>query len=90
MTTKTEVKHTPGPWLVSIHSENDPLNVTYKLFDSPKSLAEVHANVSLIAAAPKLLEAAKSLVSFCENDPTGEALLFLKEIKAAIAKAVVK
>ena len=72
MSTKTEVKHTPGPWKVSdggrsfgitIRNEEDAIlaDVHDRLdgVNNAERYVEALANAALIAAAPELLEAAK-------------------------------
>lgn len=98
MTTKTEAKHTSGPWeyekdftgtwyVTSPHSPNhDPIATVGKL---------AIANARLIAAAPELLEALEQLFEHCamihkhwgenSNDKQADAAIALG--KAAIRKA---
>lgn len=67
MTTKTQVKHTPGPWRYGISSKNmsqffignNDYTKTIAIVDSFH--VEHEANAALIAAAPELLEALKQL-----------------------------
>ncbi len=78
-------KHTAGPWIVSSRSVDTPINdVTYKLFHNPKTLAEVTANITLIAAAPEMFDALNALVMFgmLDFDPVCKA-----DIQKLIAKA---
>ena len=64
-------KHTPGPWVVSKCPIDQELMIS--TYESPNYLAstfkygfedEVEANARLIAAAPELLEVAKSAAGF--------------------------
>jgi hypothetical protein len=74
MNTKTETKHTPGPWRVSEGMTPDTLLVrddehgiaqvwaAYKP-DGPLEVGTKEANARLIAAAPELLEALRYLLN---------------------------
>ena len=74
----TEVKHTPGPWLIEEDDHEEEFEI-YPQKDGPPPLgrwAEIctvkdyhgspKANAHLIAAAPDLLEALKAAVSALE------------------------
>lgn len=86
----SEVKHTPGPWLIA---ENSPTfvyaldSVGHNEFDlnvqGRGQFRERHiANARLIAAAPDLLEALKGVVAVADRK-TDE----FDRARAAIAKA---
>ena len=55
--TKTEVKYTPGPWLVMGNQRNGHFDYVLPMSENK----EFQANVRLIAAAPELLEALKAM-----------------------------
>ncbi len=86
-------KHTPGPWQWTQHF--DPTISIYKdgfgqiarLYDSSAGTGK--ANAILIAAAPDLLAALKSIVEVIGNTEYGEIdrKLAVKDARAAIAKA---
>jgi hypothetical protein len=88
--------HTPGPWRAQPESNNYQVRV----YEGPCSRCvadvwgdcdelayHVHANASLIAAAPDLLAALKALVEDgrCSTYPADDGLLAVAD--AAIAKA---
>lgn len=75
------VKHTPGPWAVSLGMR------TIQVIAGSFRLAigidkEAEANARLIAAAPELLEALKGLCGLAELRPG-----HLQDYKAAVADA---
>lgn len=89
----SEAKHTPGPWQWTQHF--DPTISIYKdgfgqiarLYDSSAGTGK--ANARLIAAAPDLLDALKTIVEVIGNTEYGEIdrKLAVKDARAAIAKA---
>lgn len=91
-------KHTPGPWSV----DKDGRSLLYKnpLMGPSRFLAhdtftepfkdEQRANMSLIAAAPELLEELQGLVSLIEQEYPHQAGTWLESARAAIAKATAK
>jgi hypothetical protein len=98
MNTKTESKHTPGPWMAGKQVIEDELNVPYvSIRQGQKHIAQVtygmppemFANARLIAAAPELLEALDEIEGLPVNDD-GERIIppgFLDKARYAIAKA---
>lgn len=93
-------RHTPGPWRVIAYGIDTGPQGAFVPFGgcgvcgccgSPWMNGEKdcdQADAYLIAAAPDLLEALESLVSFHESlDPTGVALDEFNAGRAAIAKA---
>lgn len=67
MTTQTEVKHTPGPWLKSgcvVLSNDEDRGMRFATAERVRGRnpEEQEANARLIAAAPELLEAIKELI----------------------------
>ena len=95
-------KHTAAPWLIGENrfdydliirsANNDPVcSVIYAGY----SKTEAKANAQLIAAAPALLEALKSVVAFCDEDmqhrvQTSREYDIKTAAQAAIAKAEVQ
>ena len=91
-------KHTPGPWHVAngvqIRSARDQIAKVWMMRNG-----EGNANAKLIAAAPELLEALRSVWLWMEDQADGQSkgghatfdLMLLKEqrdiARAAIAKA---
>ena len=79
-------KHTPGPWAirngVQIRSERDQIAKVWMMRQG-----EGKANARLIAAAPELLEALKTLVHEVSSQP-GSLDAFEDEINAAVAVIV--
>jgi hypothetical protein len=84
--------HTPGPWTKSEGSSVAALNFrgdpgrTRKIADvyaGGGTLAERHANAHLVAAAPELLEALRTMLAYAT---TADSQAVAKA-KAAIAKA---
>ena len=77
-------KHSPGPWIVDRHADNEELVVrsdpdwgivancqtdSYSLSEQENLMAEIQANARLIAAAPEMLEA---LQWIADHGDTGE------------------
>jgi len=96
-------EHTPGPWFVSVHDDNnetvvrcrenqgyEPIicNCEYDNIDIV-TVEELAANARLIAAAPNLLAACKDLVRRAETMTDGEwgEPEEIAQAKAAIAQA---
>ena len=100
----SETKHTPGPWsvydqrhLFTDHEGSARLIAgdiwiacVHGSHVGPQSKEEADANISLIAAAPEMLEAAEGIVSrwdsplWKDQPHTG---VFIDRLRAAIAKA---
>ena len=90
---KTESRHTPGPWRVGDagHTVFGPPNGN----PSPETIANVRgrSNARLIAAAPEMLEALKSIADGIVMDQSkpydhiDTVLAYQKLARAAIAKA---
>ena len=99
-------KHTPGDWTVAFYAIQDGAGGTSccAVKAGSRTLArtacqvvidEDEANIRLMAAAPKLLEAlddAESFIVGFEDDETQEPLVgkLLARIRAAIAKATIQ
>lgn len=83
-------QHTPGPWKLngSIVTTENGTPIASAQYYGIHGSKECDDNALLIAAAPELLEACQSLVNWCDkNKPAGEALFFVTQARAAIAKA---
>lgn len=99
-------KHTPGPWTVIYCNRDLPPHVTAKLRFKPVDVMigdrrlrisendSGDADARLIAAAPELLEAARTFQEYCEAIDDGDdvaAMHFFaiaqQQFKAVIAKA---
>lgn len=94
-------QHTPGPWLTEgnlIYALDETGRVDRfcaRVFQpsrirasSPRTPdAELQANVSLITAAPDLLEALETAVEWDSHDSKGVPAVWLESALAAIAKA---
>ncbi len=96
-------KHTPGPWRVnsedavlSIESDSEDCGVICMVssnvepgIEAPEE--ETNANAALIAAAPGLLEAAKTLLADLDKQLRGgranDHLKHIAELRAAVTKA---
>ena len=84
---------TPGPWHmyelhpgIEINAETRDGIAMVNLDDTDEdALAETEANARLIAAAPDLLEACKSLLS--SRQESDEEMAAFKAMRAAVAKA---
>ena len=101
----SETKHTPGPWSVydqrhlftnhegsaRLIAGNIWIACVHGSHVGPQSKEEADANISLIAAAPELLEALESLIanvySCACTMPTKEEREAWDKADAAIAKA---
>jgi len=92
------MKYTPGPWEYQesfrdwegheIYHANK--GIAYTLTDECSIIdEEAAANALLISAAPDLLEALEQCANWAENftEKTGQELIWLAKVKAAIAKA---
>ena len=95
MKTKTQT-HTPGPWSLSVgRTINGSRAVMPSDDGSDKNGREIavmrgvdgEANARLIAAAPDLLEAARTAASNIEEGYPQDASVILEELLSAIAKA---
>lgn len=95
--TKTEAKHTRGPWSMSkTYDKGEPSGIVihppHFYFEGEISQVNI-CNARLIAAAPELLEAAKGalevLANFDENEISDWHRIdgIIAELKAAIVKA---
>jgi hypothetical protein len=97
-TIKHAAKHTPGPWLAT----KRPIDSRYQIEAADGSRLvtlpfsdTIESDARLIAAAPELLEALKSLFEHCammhnqwgEGDNTKQADAAIAAGKAAIARA---
>lgn len=93
-------QHTPGPWRMSADSD-ETMNPAFLITESnttdwPSIVAEVNgeANARLIAAAPDLLEALKSVQAAIYIDDAGQLRLTRSfdesVLDAAIARATHK
>ena len=93
----TQLKHTPGPWLVIERSDdwmtitdNPSMSVGFvDVWDFDYNEKRLEANANLIAAAPELLKHLEWAVSCLHFDPDDlpEAAQKLNAALAAIAKA---
>lgn len=92
----SESKHTPGPWLVQMEWQGEPVvalvanpgrSVYVVSEDGPPRNGE--ANARLIAAAPELLEALKALQKVGVLNPTNSPRVnqAISDMVAAIKKA---
>jgi hypothetical protein len=86
--------HTPGPWHADLPEKihprfvRDTAEVVIAYCD--RGLEEAKANARLIAAAPELLEACKTLVAARDGSINGMAMMTdvaADQARAAIAKA---
>lgn len=86
----SETKHTPGPWRVnektSLVEQDDPLGL---FVADCRMLDEGRANAHLIAAAPDMLDALKTILGdpdiMCTHN--GNHFCSFDVVRAAIAKA---
>lgn len=85
-------QYTPGPWHAAIHAEglgivhphaNGPYWIADVIYHQPDGACET-ANALLIAAAPDLLSALRTLLGEVE----GCACVSERQARAAIAKAI--
>jgi hypothetical protein len=100
MNTKTEAKHTEGPW--SIGAETDfiqdclyvPINadsigtLEIGLVNTADDQDQGTANARLIAAAPDLLEAAKGVLDSWDNHGGDVDAVDIYAVRQAIDKAL--
>lgn len=94
----SETKHTPGPWVVKsarsgfyVESQFDVIVESLDEYGRYGAIDD-EANARLIAAAPELLEALKSIAEFWNRDQNEEAMIgacwhAVETAEAAIAKA---
>jgi len=109
MTTETQDKHTPGPWRITHNGSYSPprFEISGRAGDGreygfaevsawPLHAGEAEANARLIAAAPEMLEALKTLTPIASDqhahitsDCGGNCpdLIAIKQARAAIARA---
>lgn len=96
----SDIKHTPGPWIVThdrrlIEAEyREGYVASVSFYDSqfcgPEDEAEAAANACLIAAAPDMLEALRFAERACASEdfePREALMKILDRARAAIAKA---
>lgn len=83
--TKSIAKYTPGPWEVWT-IKNDRMDRIEHYVENAKE-EEGHANASLIAAAPELLDACKEALAHFNKYTAGIALDCKDSLRIAIAKA---
>lgn len=89
-----EIKHTPAPWHVGDTNKNfdaivygaDSLCIANCTKVRGRSIEEEDANAQLIAAAPELLEALKSLVNAHDTTCRSESIA-ITQARKAINKA---
>ena len=77
--------YTPGPWRdmgrgMIVHNENGITHHVAQVFNRP-------ADVSLVAAAPALLEALEMMLENAEIDALNEDVPGIEEARAALALA---
>ena len=87
MSTKTETKHTPGPWKVvkPLHGHATQYRCAQIGRDKDYTTLELKPeDARLIAAAPELLEACKAVMRL---DYLHEHNALAKQVEAAIRKA---
>ena len=84
-------QHTKGPWIAVDRDTGDgvcqviPASAGLRICTVTNSAHDAD-NARLIAAAPELLEACRSLLALCEGG-TGDALQRMDAARAAIEKA---
>lgn len=81
----------PGSKIIEIQDDHGDAIVTWSGFDNSDRLKKTHlANARMMASAPDLLAALRSLVG-CVSDPVGVSVrqhsLAIKKARAAIARA---
>lgn len=93
------VKHTPGEWKIELDRSHNPMvgtaecTVAEVLDDCHPDVEQQEANARLIAAAPDMLAALKSLVgrdlTFLDSKVMGGQITYtsVKAARAAIARA---
>lgn len=84
-----ETKHTPGPWMVAGQGDGNkqlPISADGKIIAAVRDQGSF-SDARLIAAAPDLLEALKTLVWQAENHNQTVFGMALEDARAAIAKA---
>ena len=84
-----ETKHTPGPWTIGCIIEPDDDRPSYRLGGRGLDTADtMHANATLMMAAPDLLAACKSALnwlSYCDMTDTAQYERLLNAIARAEA-----
>lgn len=88
-------EHTPGPWKFGhlgteafwIGPDYNQTPVAHVDHDMEYARDNSRANARLIAAAPELLEALENLANAASATPGFASPMFLKDARAAIAKA---
>ena len=89
-TTKTETKHTPGPWCTGTIAYGSRCDV-YQLHTFTQiTHCQEPADALLCAAAPELLEALRDMIELCESYRAGHNSAIADRARAAIAKATGK
>jgi hypothetical protein len=87
------MKHTQGPWHRNIPAEGKyptvfaGRNQHVAVASQQKDSAETEANISLIAAAPELLNALSALLRVCDEELDPKRTPEMAIARAAIAKA---
>lgn len=80
------MRHTPGPWKLSALGTVLDSNSKSVVFDRWDSIAQI-ANAHLAAAAPDLLEASRTAISFLRACGFRENTKAITQLRTAIAKA---
>jgi hypothetical protein len=91
------MKHTPGPWTVSIDRfydrpevrDKDGRRIAVVVYDFPMGVKTSDANAHLIAAAPELLNVLEELIMQTEKDVTDDiykAVFLSKDTYIALKK----
>jgi hypothetical protein len=92
-----QAKHTPGPWCVvrdvskewDVYSGSRFQNASKYICTTQSRFAKGKANAALIAAAPDLLEALKSIATQITGDPRAR-YFFGEELRAQADAAIAK
>lgn len=100
MTTKTQGKHTPGPWVVAEHQKDTPGTENWPSLivqagghniceiDLPDETDE--ANAHLIAAAPALLEACSGALNLLQQIPVPGSWAVMAEARIELLEAAIR